>query len=99
MAKESMKAREAKREALVAKYAAKRQALKEAGDFEALQKAFEQTLERGKSSGEFAPTLDVPFVAYILLNMNHSLNIMSAYQQDQALAYRLVDHTLQQLLQ
>ena len=38
MAKESMKAREAKREALVAKYAAKRQALKEAGDYEALQK-------------------------------------------------------------
>ena len=30
MAKESMKAREAKREALVAKYAAKRKALKEA---------------------------------------------------------------------
>ena len=38
MAKESMKAREAKREALVAKYAAKRKALKEAGDYEALQK-------------------------------------------------------------
>lgn len=38
MAKESMKARERKREALVAKYAAKRQALKEAGDYESLQK-------------------------------------------------------------
>ena len=38
MAKESMKARERKREALVAKYAAKRQALLEAGDYEALQK-------------------------------------------------------------
>ena len=38
MAKESMKAREAKREALVAKYAAKRKALKEAGDYEAVQK-------------------------------------------------------------
>ena len=38
MAKESMKARERKREALVAKYAAKRQALKEAGDYEGLQK-------------------------------------------------------------
>ena len=38
MAKESMKARERKREALVAKYAAKRKALKEAGDYEALQK-------------------------------------------------------------
>ncbi|MGA0817761.1 MAG: 30S ribosomal protein S14 [Schleiferiaceae bacterium] len=38
MAKESMKARERKREALVAKYAAKRAALKEAGDYDALQK-------------------------------------------------------------
>lgn len=38
MAKESMKARERKREALAAKYAAKRKALKEAGDYEALQK-------------------------------------------------------------
>jgi len=38
MAKESIKAREKKRENLVAKYAAKRKALKEAGDFIGLQK-------------------------------------------------------------
>ncbi|MFI8379324.1 30S ribosomal protein S14 [Leeuwenhoekiella sp. NPDC079379] len=38
MAKESMKARERKREKLAAKYADKRKALKEAGDYEALQK-------------------------------------------------------------
>ena len=38
MAKESMKARERKRAKLVAKYAAKREALKAAGDYEALQK-------------------------------------------------------------
>lgn len=38
MAKESMKAREVKRAKLVAKYAAKRAALKEAGDWEGLQK-------------------------------------------------------------
>lgn len=38
MAKESIKARERKRERLVAKYAAKRQALKEAGDYDALDK-------------------------------------------------------------
>lgn len=38
MAKESMKAREVKRQKLVAKYAEKRQALKEAGDYEGLQK-------------------------------------------------------------
>lgn len=38
MAKESMKAREIKRERTVEKYAEKRKALKEAGDYEALQK-------------------------------------------------------------
>ena len=38
MAKESMKAREVKRAKAVAKYAEKRKALKEAGDYEALQK-------------------------------------------------------------
>lgn len=38
MAKESMKARERKRQRMVAKYAEKRQALKDAGDWDALQK-------------------------------------------------------------
>jgi len=38
MAKESMKAREVKRERLVEKFAEKRAALKEAGDYEGLQK-------------------------------------------------------------
>jgi small subunit ribosomal protein S14 len=36
MAKESVKARQRKREAMVVKYAAKRAALKEAGDYKAL---------------------------------------------------------------
>ena len=38
MAKESMKARERKRQRLVARYAEKRAALKEAGEWDALQK-------------------------------------------------------------
>ena len=38
MAKESIKARQRKREAMVAKYAAKRAALKAAGDYAALNK-------------------------------------------------------------
>jgi len=38
MAKESMKAREVKRQKAVDKYAEKRKALKEAGDYDALQK-------------------------------------------------------------
>ena len=38
MAKESLKARERKRQAVVDKYAERRKAMKEAGDYEGLQK-------------------------------------------------------------
>ncbi|MCO4818764.1 MAG: 30S ribosomal protein S14 [Bacteroidetes bacterium] len=38
MAKESMKARQRKREKMVARYAAKREKLKAAGDYDALQR-------------------------------------------------------------
>ncbi|MBI1267999.1 MAG: 30S ribosomal protein S14 [Cryomorphaceae bacterium] len=38
MAKESMKARERKRRRMVARYASKREALKQAGDWDGLQK-------------------------------------------------------------
>jgi small subunit ribosomal protein S14 len=38
MAKESIKAREVKRKKMVARFAAKREALKKAGDYDALQK-------------------------------------------------------------
>ena len=48
MAKESMKAREAKRQKLVQKYAKRRAELKAAGDYESLQKL--QTLPRNSSS-------------------------------------------------
>ena len=49
MAKESIKARQKKREALVAKFAAKRAALKEAGDYAGLDKLPRETkgAERG----------------------------------------------------
>ena len=47
MAKESMKARQRKREHAVKTYAAKRAALKEAGDYEGLQKLYSKYAENG----------------------------------------------------
>ncbi len=45
MARESLKAREIKRERLVAKYAEKRAALKAAGDFEGLDQVTKKFLQ------------------------------------------------------
>ena len=49
MAKESVKARERKREATVARYAERRAALKAAGDYEALDKLPPQRFPRASS--------------------------------------------------
>ena len=49
MAKESMKARERKRQRLVEKYADKRAALKEAGGWEALQKLPKNSSAKNKT--------------------------------------------------
>jgi len=54
MAKESMKAREVKREKTVAKYAEKRKALLEAGDYEGLQK-----LPKKCFTGSYAQSLQI----------------------------------------
>ena len=51
MAKESMKAREVKRAKLVAKYAEKRKALKEAGDWAALDKLPKNSSPSSKRPG------------------------------------------------
>ena len=62
MAKESMKAREVKRAKLVDKFAEKRKALKEAGDFDALQKLprnASPTRLRNRELKESPDTMDI----------------------------------------
>ena len=54
MAKESMKARERKREKMVAKYAAKREALKKAGDYEAIEKRIQMIYSNHDQYLDFA---------------------------------------------
>ena len=53
MAKESMKARERKRQRIVAKYAAKRKSLKEANDYKGIPAKGFRTRSKKKSSSKF----------------------------------------------
>ncbi|MFB6729437.1 TetR/AcrR family transcriptional regulator, partial [Bacillus mobilis] len=63
-------------------------------DFNELEKAFKQVIEEGKRKGEISQEADTELVAYSLLNLNHSLNVMSKYKKEKNLAYRLVDKTI-----
>ncbi len=46
-----------------------------------LKKAFKQVIEEGKKKGEISQEDDTELVAYSLLSLNHSLNLMSMYKK------------------
>ncbi|MDA2729799.1 TetR/AcrR family transcriptional regulator [Bacillus cereus] len=66
-------------------------------DFNELEKVFKKVIEEGKRKGEISKEADTELVAYSLLSLNHSLNIMSKYKKEKKLAYRLVDKTIADL--
>ncbi|HEE9032388.1 TetR/AcrR family transcriptional regulator [Bacillus cereus] len=66
-------------------------------DFKELENVFKQVIEEGKKKGEISQEVDTELVAYSLLSLNHSLNIMSKYKKEKNLAYRLVDKTIADL--
>ncbi|HDR8127748.1 MULTISPECIES: TetR/AcrR family transcriptional regulator [Bacillus cereus group] len=66
-------------------------------DFNELEKVFKQVIEEGKKKGEISQEVDTELVAYSLLSLNHSINLMSRYKKEKDLAYHLVDKTIADL--
>lgn len=66
-------------------------------DFNELEKAFKQVIEEGKKKGEISQEDDTELVAYSLLSLNHSLNLISMYKKEKKLAYNLVDKAIADL--
>ena len=54
-------------------------------------------IEQGKEKGEISPEVNAELVAYSLLSLNHSINLMSKYKKEKNLAYNLVDKTIANL--
>jgi len=65
--------------------------------FNALEKVFKQVIEEGKEKGEISQEANSELVAYSLLSLNHSINIMSRYKKAKILAFNLVDKTIADL--
>ncbi|PFZ92282.1 TetR/AcrR family transcriptional regulator [Bacillus wiedmannii] len=66
-------------------------------NFNELEKVFKQVIEEGKKKGEISQEADTELVAYSLLSLNHSLNLMSKYKKEKNLAYHLVNKTIADL--
>ncbi|MEC5303119.1 TetR/AcrR family transcriptional regulator [Bacillus thuringiensis] len=66
-------------------------------DFNELDKVFKQVIEEGKKKGEISQDANSELIAYSLLSLNHSINLMSRYKKEKDLAYHLVDKTIADL--
>ena len=66
-------------------------------DFNELEKVFKQVIEKGKDNGEISQEANAELVAYSLLSLNHSINLMSKYKKEKMPAYHLVDKTIADL--
>ncbi|MGG4107337.1 helix-turn-helix domain-containing protein [Paenibacillus lautus] len=50
--------------------------------FTELEQLFYETLKKGQETGEIAPEKDIKMFSYLLLNLNHSINVMARVQSD-----------------
>lgn len=63
-------------------------------NFSDLELKFKQVIEEGQRKGEISEQEDDELIAYTLLSLNHSINLMSSYKKEKDLAYKLVDKTI-----
>ncbi|WP_207641268.1 TetR/AcrR family transcriptional regulator [Clostridium akagii] len=64
-------------------------------DFNELEKSFKQVIKKGQCSGEISEKNDCEMIAYALLSLNHSINVMSQFKKDKDLAIKLVNKTIE----
>ncbi|CAM4504829.1 MAG: TetR/AcrR family transcriptional regulator [Paenibacillus macerans] len=65
--------------------------------FTELERLFYETLKKGQEAGEIAPDKDIKMFAYLLLNLNHSINVMAKVQSDSAKVRDMMNAVLEML--
>ncbi|MTT32202.1 TetR family transcriptional regulator [Terrilactibacillus sp. BCM23-1] len=66
-------------------------------DFNELESMFKQVIQKGQKKHEISQEEDIQLIAYSLLSLNHSINLMSKFKKDKLLAFKLVDKTIASL--
>lgn len=64
---------------------------------EDLEELFYKVLKKGQRSGEIDQTTDLRVVAYLLLNLNHSINLLSKVTKEKQLVYAMVGKVIDSL--
>ncbi|UFJ39456.1 TetR/AcrR family transcriptional regulator [Brevibacillus humidisoli] len=66
-------------------------------NFEELEQAFYELLRKGQQTGEIDSAKDIKVLSLLLLNLNHSINVLSKVKTDKTVFYDMVDAVIEML--
>ncbi|MBP1960864.1 TetR/AcrR family transcriptional regulator [Paenibacillus aceris] len=65
--------------------------------FEELEQSFFELLNKGQQNGEIDPNKDIKVLAHLLLNLNHSINVVSKVKSDKNILYNMMNTVIEML--
>ncbi|CAN7486653.1 TetR/AcrR family transcriptional regulator [Paenibacillus sp. LjRoot153] len=65
--------------------------------FEGLEQSFFELLSKGQQTGEIDPKKDIQVFAHLLLNLNHSINVVSKVKRDKKMINNMMNTVIEML--
>lgn len=65
--------------------------------FELLEQSFYELLRKGQQTGEIDPKKDIKVLSHLLLNLNHSINVISKVKSDKKVVYDMMNTVIEML--
>lgn len=65
--------------------------------FEELEQSFYELLSKGQQSGEIDPKKDVKVLSHLLLNLNHSINVVAKVKTDKKITFDMMNAVIEML--
>ncbi|WP_261304226.1 TetR/AcrR family transcriptional regulator [Paenibacillus andongensis] len=65
--------------------------------FEGLEQSFYELLSKGQQSGEIDPKKDVKVLSHLLLNLNHSINVVAKVKTDKKITFDMMNAVIEML--
>ena len=65
--------------------------------FEELEHSFYELLSKGQQTGEIDPKKDIKALSHLLLNLNHSINVVSKIKNNKKIMYDMMNTVIEML--
>jgi len=65
--------------------------------FEVLEQSFYELLRKGQQTGEIDPKKDIKVLSHLLLNLNHSINVISKINSDKEVVHDMINTVIEML--